>query len=679
MSVESLWQRWEAWLRASAPGLLDGLGDPATGAEIAAAAEALGAPLPGDLEALYRAHDGAALIVGGYDIASLEDLVEARSQLAGRDPEIARCLPFVDHGGGEHFAIDPAGRVIELAADAGPELLADDLESWMAAIVADLERGLYRWNDATEMFEPETLATGFRWLSTVDGRRNAFVLEPGESRELAVAAGEGIELVSFASLEAPGSDATLWIEVGGARIWERALVDLRPGDDSGPGELEVGHKVDAAAITVGVDRCHGRAYFFHQAFDVAAERVERGLADLKRLTSVGAIEPVVAQIAALVDLGLDRDPAHAATFYKACARAALELATGGSVFEATRLVRAVMPHVAAIGGDPGPAWHFARAAVDVAIEANDPELVAEIDRVIPAVDLATATDRLEAPEAVFTLYNLACLYSRFGDRDGCLRYAELALERRVMPAEFRDDPDFAPLAGDPDFAALLERFRPDHDAAALYLIVTGADRQAGPVEIAEGELRNDRDAGDDDRFFVRGVGDVFFALDQLRDRAELLWPVRVHADSDLVRDEARARYRVDGVDVDPALPLAGAAAWELLFEHGLEPTGAALEWPARNGWTEAVALLCDRGADLGAGNPLFHAAHNGHAETAALLCDRGADLTAALRRMVHFDSLEGVVLLEAIGADLGAIDPEVIAEGATEDPGVVLDYVRSRR
>lgn len=681
-TIAELWARWEAWLAAHAPGLVDGLREPATAAEIADAEEALGTPLPGALRELYQVHGSAAMIVGGYDIATLEDLVETRELLCGLDPEAAGWFPFVDHGSGDHYAVDGRGRVIEVVHDDdGGDVLAADLATWMEAIVGDLERGLYRWNETTEMFEPETLATGFRWLSTDDGRRNAFVVEPGEvSRALAVEPGRGIELVSVATLDGPSPDALLYVELDGERAWSAVIDELEPGDDSGPNELEIDHKIAAAAAVVGVANCDRRYYLFHQSYDIAADRLERGLANLKRLTSVGEIEPVLAQVAALVEMGFDAEPALAGDFYRACARAALELATGGKVFEATRLVRALFGAVGAIGG-PAPArWHLARAAVDVAIEANDPELVGEIDReLIPAMDLAAAPDRQAAPEATTALYNLACLSARFGDKARCLRYAELALERRVMPAEFREDPDFEPLAGDADFAALLERYAPHHDTGALYLIISAEDRRSGPVELAEGELRNDRDAADDDRFWIHGVGDLFVALEHARERAALLWPARVHADSDLVRDDAWGRYRVDVVDLEPALALAGREAWELLFDNGLTVPADALTWPARNGWTEAVEVLCDRGADLAGGEPLFYAAFYGHRDTAALLVDRGAALAPALERMVAFNNLDGIKLLEQVGADLSAVSEQVLAEADAKGLGEVVGYLRSRR
>lgn len=636
-SIAKLWARWEAWLAGNAPRLLDGVREAATASELDAAADALGAALPDPVVDLYRCHDGAASIVGGYDIAPLEELVEAATP---------GWLPLVDSGAGVTYSIDGAGRLIDPAG----ALLAADLESWMAAIVEDLERGLYRWNPASMTFEPEAAAVGFR-LSTLEGRRSGFVLEPGEvSRELVAAPGRGIELARLATLDGASPDAVLWIEAGGDRVWSSPIDELEPGDDSGPNEVGVRRRIPTSPITVGVANCDRRYYLFHASYDVASDRLDHGLADLKRLTSVGEIGPIVAKIGDLIEMGFAADPPLVDDFYRACARAALELATGGAVFDATRLVRALLPYVTTLGGAAATRWHLASAAVDVAIAGNDPELVGELDRqLMPAMDLAAAADRVAAPEAVTALYNMACLYARFGDRAGCMRYAELALERRVVPAEFREDPDFAPLAGDPEFAALLERFRPDHDASALYVIVTGRDRMAGPVELGEGELRNDRDAGDDDRVFVWGVGDVFFALESLRERAALLWPARVHGDSDLRRDDSWRRYRVDVVDLEPALSLAARASWDLLFDNGMELPAGALHWPARNGWTDAVAALCDRGADLAGGEPLFHAAYNSHRETAALLVERGAEVAPALERMRASGNQEGVQLLISLG------------------------------
>lgn len=197
--------------------------------------------------------------------------------------------------------------------------------------------------------------------------------------------------------------------------------------------------------------------------DPAEQRLVQGIADLKRFTSAVELDAAIAQIeklaCELAALSVERRGDHAAALYRACARAALELASGGSVFEAARLVRALVPHVGAVGGDQAHRWHFARAAVDVAVAGNDPELVSEIDRLlIPALDLAAVTSPDATPEGVAALYNLACLEARFGDRDSCLRYAELALERGSPPDEMRADPDFDPVASDPGFTALLARF-----------------------------------------------------------------------------------------------------------------------------------------------------------------------------------------------------------------------------
>ena len=51
---------------------------------------------------------------------------------------------------------------------------------------------------------------------------------------------------------------------------------------------------------------------------------------------------------------------------------------------------------------------------------------------------------------------------------------------------------------------------------------------------------------------------------------------------------------------------------------------------AKNGHTETVKLLLDRGADIHAWNDyaLRLAAENGHTETVKLLLDRGADIHA---------------------------------------------------
>jgi cell wall assembly regulator SMI1 len=58
--VAESWNRIRTWLAAHAPGVLAKIRQPASGADIAAAQEVVGVPLPEDLVALWRLADGVA-------------------------------------------------------------------------------------------------------------------------------------------------------------------------------------------------------------------------------------------------------------------------------------------------------------------------------------------------------------------------------------------------------------------------------------------------------------------------------------------------------------------------------------------------------------------------------------------------------------------------------------------
>jgi hypothetical protein len=69
----------------------------------------------------------------------------------------------------------------------------------------------------------------------------------------------------------------------------------------------------------------------------------------------------------------------------------------------------------------------------------------------------------------------------------------------------------------------------------------------------------------------------------------------------------------------------------------------ALRWASRNGHTETVNLLLDRGADIHANNDgaLRSASYHGHTETVKLLLDRGADIHADNDSALHWASYNG--------------------------------------
>jgi cell wall assembly regulator SMI1 len=76
--IVETWERFEAWLRARAPQIAEGLAPPAATERIAAVERELGRSLPADFRESLRIHDGEAVDVGsiaGLRLNSLDELM----------------------------------------------------------------------------------------------------------------------------------------------------------------------------------------------------------------------------------------------------------------------------------------------------------------------------------------------------------------------------------------------------------------------------------------------------------------------------------------------------------------------------------------------------------------------------------------------------------------------------
>jgi cell wall assembly regulator SMI1 len=175
--VADLWSRWERWLTVHASDLLAELRPPATPEAVSAAEERLGLSLPADFRASLAVHDGAEEVnglIGDWDLMELDNVVHQarlmRQMVADNlfgdacgDPHDAidstwwnpAWVPFVSSGSGHFYCIDLApapggtvGQIIVFFHDDGQRLLvADSYRQWLAAVVSDLERGVYRYED----------------------------------------------------------------------------------------------------------------------------------------------------------------------------------------------------------------------------------------------------------------------------------------------------------------------------------------------------------------------------------------------------------------------------------------------------------------------------------------------------------------------------------------------------
>lgn len=173
--MDSIWQRIETWLAASAPEILAGLNPGATEQAIADAEAYLGVRFPDDVRAIYRRHDGQAFdspwLLYGWEWLSLErmrdewrvwkDLLDdgefADAQSDG-DGETVRTnwwhpgwIPLTYDGAGDHHCIDlapgprgRAGQIIEMWHDEpARRVVASNVGEWLSRFADALENGDY--------------------------------------------------------------------------------------------------------------------------------------------------------------------------------------------------------------------------------------------------------------------------------------------------------------------------------------------------------------------------------------------------------------------------------------------------------------------------------------------------------------------------------------------------------
>lgn len=152
--LPTLLARLDAWLKAHRPDFFATLKKGAAEAELKKLAKELGRPVPEDLAAWLRWHDGQdedvpAALVGAFTLIDHEELAgEYRDRTAGMDgPWEDGWLPFLDDFNGSLICLDttrPGHPVIEVwrgrdsAIDAAPSL-----EAWVRSLLADFEAGKY--------------------------------------------------------------------------------------------------------------------------------------------------------------------------------------------------------------------------------------------------------------------------------------------------------------------------------------------------------------------------------------------------------------------------------------------------------------------------------------------------------------------------------------------------------
>ncbi|MBF9141347.1 SMI1/KNR4 family protein [Hymenobacter properus] len=177
-AMQEVWARFENWLQAHAPQLLENLSLGASETALEKLAQTLDAALPDDFLAFYRIHNGQQSQSGGLINAEellsvprmLEEWTVWNDLLAGGDFEGAsstpargiradwwnpRWLPLTYDGAGNHCCLDLApadggtyGQVIRMwHDDAERTLLASSFTEWITDYVQALEAGQYVFSE----------------------------------------------------------------------------------------------------------------------------------------------------------------------------------------------------------------------------------------------------------------------------------------------------------------------------------------------------------------------------------------------------------------------------------------------------------------------------------------------------------------------------------------------------
>ena len=167
--------RLDAWLRRYRPRYHAALCPGAADDDIARAERAAGVALPADLRALLAWRDGQRRDAGegilyGYRLMSLDDVVSCmramNERLAAGELDLPgwwspTWIPFLHNGAGDHICIDTGGcfggrpgQVLEFWHDMESRtIVGPDAATWLAAVTASFEAGLWKVDEAGE-FEP---------------------------------------------------------------------------------------------------------------------------------------------------------------------------------------------------------------------------------------------------------------------------------------------------------------------------------------------------------------------------------------------------------------------------------------------------------------------------------------------------------------------------------------------
>ncbi|MBV9867972.1 MAG: SMI1/KNR4 family protein [Abitibacteriaceae bacterium] len=176
--MPALWKRFEAWLDANAPVLLETLRPGATEEQIKQAELFLSVQFPDDFKAAYRIHNGQTHyhhgLIDGRELLSLvriqdewkvwKDLLDGgvfqdcTSEPTGPirdDWWNAQWIPITYDGSGNHDCLDLApaagghiGQIIDFwHDDATREVKAESFGAWFAAVVEGCEAGQYVFSE----------------------------------------------------------------------------------------------------------------------------------------------------------------------------------------------------------------------------------------------------------------------------------------------------------------------------------------------------------------------------------------------------------------------------------------------------------------------------------------------------------------------------------------------------
>jgi cell wall assembly regulator SMI1 len=176
--MQDTWVRFEAWLAANAPQLIDELNPGATDAELRELATTIGTELPADFLTFYRIHNGqqseASGLLNGEELLSIPSMLAEwtiwNDLLKGGDFEGATStpapgvradwwnplwLPLTYDGAGNHYCLDLApapggtrGQIIRMWHDDSERtLLAVSFSEWITQYITALETGEYVFSE----------------------------------------------------------------------------------------------------------------------------------------------------------------------------------------------------------------------------------------------------------------------------------------------------------------------------------------------------------------------------------------------------------------------------------------------------------------------------------------------------------------------------------------------------